>query len=55
MRMMAELLRHGRPATEIMNWVAVEDSEWKTLAANIGRNQACPCGSGKKAKHCHAA
>jgi uncharacterized protein len=54
MRMMAELLRHGRPATEIMNWVAVEDVKWKTLAANIGRNQACPCGSGKKAKHCHA-
>jgi len=21
----------------------------------IGRNQACPCGSGKKYKHCHGA
>ena len=22
---------------------------------NTGRNQACPCGSGKKFKHCHGA
>lgn len=55
MRRMAGLLRHGRPAAEIMNWVAVEDGKWKALATSIGRNQACPCGSGRKAKHCHAA
>ncbi|MDE2420040.1 MAG: preprotein translocase subunit SecA [Gammaproteobacteria bacterium] len=24
-------------------------------AMNIGRNEACPCGSGKKYKHCHGA
>jgi uncharacterized protein len=23
-------------------------------AAKVGRNEACPCGSGKKFKHCHA-
>jgi preprotein translocase subunit SecA len=23
------------------------------LVANIGRNDPCPCGSGKKYKHCH--
>ena len=23
------------------------------LTANIGRNDPCPCGSGKKYKHCH--
>ncbi|HEV8096738.1 MAG TPA: SEC-C metal-binding domain-containing protein [Burkholderiales bacterium] len=22
-------------------------------AAKIGRNEPCPCGSGKKYKHCH--
>jgi len=21
--------------------------------ANVGRNDPCPCGSGKKYKHCH--
>ena len=25
------------------------------LAANLGRNSPCPCGSGKKYKHCHGA
>ena len=24
-------------------------------AMNVGRNEACPCGSGKKYKHCHGA
>lgn len=55
MRRMAALLRQGRPATEIMDWIAVEDKKWRALAFNVGRNQLCPCGSGKKAKHCHAA
>jgi uncharacterized protein len=54
MRRMAGLLRQGRAPAEIMNWVAVEDDKWKAVAAKIGRNEACPCGSGKKAKHCHA-
>jgi len=51
---MAELLRLGRAPAEIMQWVAGEDKGWKAVAAKIGRNEACPCGSGKKAKHCHA-
>ena len=54
MRRMAGLLRQGRAPAEIMNWVAVEDDKWKAVAAKIGRNEACPCGSGRKAKHCHA-
>jgi hypothetical protein len=31
-------------------------SFWRSLlfdAVKIGRNQTCPCGSGKKYKHCH--
>ena len=55
MRKMAELLRNEHLPAEIMNVYAIEDIKWKALAASIGRNQACPCGSGKKAKHCHAA
>jgi preprotein translocase subunit SecA len=23
------------------------------LPAHVGRNEPCPCGSGKKFKHCH--
>jgi len=54
MRRMAELLRQGRAPAEIVQWVAGEDERWKAVAAKMGRNEACPCGSGKKAKHCHA-
>ncbi|RYD89542.1 MAG: hypothetical protein EOP61_31435, partial [Sphingomonadales bacterium] len=25
------------------------------VAANLGRNSPCPCGSGRKYKHCHGA
>lgn len=25
------------------------------MASKVGRNQWCPCGSGKKFKHCHGA
>jgi uncharacterized protein len=42
MRLMAELVRDGRYADEIMG-----------LFAAAGRNDPCPCGSGRKAKHCH--
>ena len=53
MRMMARLLEQERPPAEIMRWYAVEDERWRGEAAKVGRNEACPCGSRKKAKHCH--
>jgi uncharacterized protein len=43
MRLMADLLRRGRYADEVM-----------TVLAHAPRNEPCPCGSGRKAKHCHA-
>ena len=55
MRMMAGLLEQERPPAEIMRWYAVEDERWRGEAAKVGRNEACPCGSGRKAKHCHGA
>jgi uncharacterized protein len=55
MRIMAGFLRDGRAPAEIMSWYTVEDRRLSTEAAKVGRNQACPCGSGRKAKHCHAA
>ncbi|MDV2482776.1 anaerobic sulfatase maturase [Methanoculleus sp. Wushi-C6] len=42
MRMMAGLLRQGRYADEVM----------PMLAAKVGRNEPCPCGSGLKYKKC---
>lgn len=43
MRLMADLLRQGRDASEVMG-----------ILARAPRNEPCPCGSGRKAKHCHA-
>jgi uncharacterized protein len=42
MRLMAGLRREGRYADEI-----------RQVFARAGRNDPCPCGSGRKAKHCH--
>jgi uncharacterized protein len=48
METMARLLRQGRPAAEVMQWVRAQD-------AKRGRNEPCPCGSGGKFKRCHGA
>ncbi len=53
MRMMAALLRQGRYADEIMGWYAQEDARLQAAFGKVGRNDPCPCGSGKKFKHCH--
>jgi uncharacterized protein len=42
MRLMADLLREGRYADEVM-----------TVLSSAGRNEPCPCGSGRKTKTCH--
>jgi uncharacterized protein len=53
MKTMAELLRQGRAAKDIMLRLAREDAELEAKYARTGRNNPCPCGSGKKFKHCH--
>jgi uncharacterized protein len=53
MRMMARLLKAERPPAEIMRWYAMEDERWRAEARKVGRNEVCPCGSGRKVKHCH--
>jgi uncharacterized protein len=50
MKMMAGLLRQGRYADEVMALLAAEEKE---LYAKAGRNDPCPCGSGRKVKQCH--
>ena len=42
MRRMADLLQQNRHADEIMG-----------VLSSAARNEPCPCGSGRKAKHCH--
>jgi hypothetical protein len=53
MRIMADLLSRNRPASEVMAILAREEMDLKTKLARSGRNDPCPCGSGKKVKKCH--
>ena len=53
MRMMAGLLNQGRAPAEIMQVYAAEDTQRAAAFAGAGRNDPCPCGSGKKFKQCH--
>lgn len=49
MRIMAELLKYGQPAAQIMSLLA---REAPATPAQTGRNALCPCGSGRKYKQC---
>jgi uncharacterized protein len=53
MRIMADLLRKNRPASEAMVVLAREETDFKAKLAKAGRNDPCPCGSGRKVKKCH--
>ncbi|MCO6453553.1 MAG: anaerobic sulfatase maturase [Caldilineales bacterium] len=56
MRIMSDLLRQQRAPAEIMNILAAEDrSKQQAAFAKVQRNDPCPCGSGRKYKHCHGA
>ena len=45
---MADAQQRPVPAAE-------RDPEDPSTWGKVGRNEACPCGSGKKYKHCHGA
>jgi uncharacterized protein len=51
---MAGLIHRGRSAAEVMGILAGEEAKWAALFAGTGRNEGCPCGSGRKFKACHA-
>jgi uncharacterized protein len=55
MKIMAQLLRRNRAPAEIMAILQARDAHLHTALAAAGRNDPCPCGSGRKVKHCHAA
>lgn len=52
MRLMAQLLKQGRAASEVMGLLAGEPEAAPPVASGTGRNSQCPCGSGRKYKHC---
>jgi uncharacterized protein len=54
MKIMAELIRRGRYADEIRGIYDEQEKELEELFSKAERNDQCPCGSGKKMKHCHA-
>nr|WP_269431091.1 SEC-C metal-binding domain-containing protein [Photobacterium gaetbulicola] len=45
---MARLLQNRRPASDIKYFLAEQPAPSKV----VGRNDPCPCGSGKKYKKC---
>ena len=53
MRIMTELLRRNRAPAEVMLVLAAEDAQLQKAFAKAGRNEPCPCGSGRKFKQCH--
>ncbi len=53
MRIMAQLIRQGRAPAEVMTLLEREEQEFQAGLARLGRNEPCPCGSGRKVKHCH--
>ncbi|MCI0478794.1 MAG: SPASM domain-containing protein, partial [Anaerolineales bacterium] len=55
MGMMASLIQQQRPPADIMPLLAREEAELASEFARAGRNELCPCGSGKKFKQCHGA
>lgn len=53
MRFMAHELAHHRSPANIMLLLARSAAQRQQHFAGVGRNDPCPCGSGRKFKHCH--
>ncbi len=53
MRMMSDLLRRDLPPSALMSWYERQDAAVAAAVRSAGRNDPCPCGSGRKVKHCH--
>ena len=53
MKIMADLIRRGKPAGEIMNVRETEGKGNERVSTKPGRNEPCSCGSGLKFKKCH--
>ena len=53
MRIMVDLMRRGRPASDVMTVLAHDETDFFNQVRAAGRNDPCPCGSGRKTKQCH--
>jgi uncharacterized protein len=53
MKVMAELIRQGKPAEEVMKIKELKTKKSENAAVKTGRNDPCFCGSGLKFKKCH--
>jgi len=53
MRMMTEELRNRRAPANVMRAINERDLALEKAFASAGRNDPCPCGSGRKFKQCH--
>ncbi|HEY3342623.1 MAG TPA: SPASM domain-containing protein, partial [Anaerolineae bacterium] len=53
MKFMAAELRAQRPPANIMRHLAQQEEALQQRFSMAGRNDPCPCGSGRKFKHCH--
>jgi uncharacterized protein len=53
MSFMANELRLDRAPSNVMAYMARKDAALKQAFAVAGRNDPCPCGSGRKFKQCH--
>ncbi|MDR3569362.1 MAG: anaerobic sulfatase maturase [Syntrophobacteraceae bacterium] len=53
MKILAALLRRGYPAAQLMEVLAENEGQSAKAFAKAGRNDPCPCGSGRKFKKCH--
>jgi uncharacterized protein len=53
MRIMTGLLHENRAPAEIMQMYVGQNGLPKEVFNKVGRNDSCPCGSGKKFKQCH--
>jgi uncharacterized protein len=53
MRIMAELIRSGKLAEEVMDVIGKEEKGKERVPLKPGRNESCFCGSGQKFKKCH--
>ncbi len=55
LRLMIDVLRSGRLAESVMDVLTAEDAAFEEALRQTGRNDPCPCGSGRKTKQCHGA
>jgi hypothetical protein len=55
MKIMIDLMRRGQPAADVMDILSSEEQPFLDAVQRSGRNEPCPCGSGRKLKYCHGA